>query len=215
MEISSLQFRYEEGLLYFKDVNSRLRLCIPILIQKEIFEEAHDSRHHFGFRRTYESIYLTIFVNGLSKVLRKYINHYPQYLTNQTRRHKPYGSLESIGLPFISYHTVIMDFVVGFSEIQAKNTPWAIYTNMKDKVTFDSAFIMTCKHSKRILIIPEHLIYTASQWAEVALRSLLLEKQGVPKKIISNRDFKFLSEFWITLFKSLDTKILIITAWYP
>ena len=108
-----------------------------------------------------------------------------------------------------------MDFVVGLPEVWAKNTPWAIHTNMEYKATFDSALIMTCKHSKRILIVPGHSTYTASQWAEVALRSLLLGGWGVPKEIISDRDSKFLSEFWTTLFKSLGTKILTTTAWHP
>ena len=38
---------------------------------------------------------------------------------------------------------------------------------------------------------------------------------GIPKVIISDRDPKFLSELWNTLFKSLNVSLLYSTAYHP
>jgi hypothetical protein len=42
-----LQFFERHGLLYFRDFeDGRDRLCIPIAMEKEVFEHAHDNHHH-------------------------------------------------------------------------------------------------------------------------------------------------------------------------
>jgi hypothetical protein len=44
---------------------------------------------------------------------------------------------------------------------------------------------------------------------------VLLTHWGVPRGIISDRDPKFISKFWQGLFRRLDTKLLVSTAWHP
>jgi hypothetical protein len=38
---------------------------------------------------------------------------------------------------------------------------------------------------------------------------------GMPSEIISDRDRKFVCEFWTTLFKMFGTKIKLSTAYHP
>jgi hypothetical protein len=43
------------GLLYFEDADSRIRLCVPESEHKELLEELHDEAHesaHAGWERT-------------------------------------------------------------------------------------------------------------------------------------------------------------------
>ena len=49
MEVPSLQFRYDNGLLYFIERNGKRRLCISVSVQKDVFAEAHDQYYHFSF----------------------------------------------------------------------------------------------------------------------------------------------------------------------
>ena len=43
----------------------------------------------------------------------------------------------------------------------------------------------------------------------------VLKHQGLPFMIISNRNAKFVNEFWTTLFKLNGTKIMLSTAYHP
>jgi hypothetical protein len=47
------------------------------------------------------------------------------------------------------------------------------------------------------------------------LDRLLIADWGIPEGIISDRDLKFVFEFWTTLFKKLRTKLLMSTAYHP
>ena len=38
---------------------------------------------------------------------------------------------------------------------------------------------------------------------------------GIPKTIITDRDTKFTSNFWTSLFKGMDTKLNFITTYHP
>lgn len=55
----------------------------------------------------------------------------------------------------------------------------------------------------------------AARWAEALLEWLRLGDWGIPRCIISDRDRKFLSELWRSLFEKLDTKLLFSTAYHP
>ncbi|EAQ84379.1 hypothetical protein CHGG_08393 [Chaetomium globosum CBS 148.51] len=74
---------------------------------------------------------------------------------------------------------------------------------------------LSCKSSKRTLLIPGHTTYTAQQWGQVLMRQLFLSDWGVPSAIISDRDRKFTSEFWQAMWESLGTKLLMTAAYHP
>ena len=46
------------------------------------------------------------------------------------------------------------------------------------------------------------------------MNRLLIANWGLPEKIISDRDFKFLSEFWISIFEKLEINLFMSTAYH-
>jgi hypothetical protein len=56
----------------------------------------------------------------------------------------------------------------------------------------NTALIVICKASKRVLIISTKFTWNASQWAKALLNRLLIADWGISEDIISNRDFKFI-----------------------
>jgi len=74
---------------------------------------------------------------------------------------------------------------------------------------------VTCKFSKRVTLIPGKKTWSAKQWAEALLDRLYLADWGLPKVILSDRDRKFLSEFWSALFTRLGVQLLYSTAYHP
>lgn len=177
------------------------RLCIPPGgAQKEIFEAIHDRNNHLGFARCYERIINSYYIRNLSKRLHEYVRHCPQCQSLQTRRHKPYGSLQPILTPPIPFHTLTIDFMLAFP---------------KTLSGLDCMMSVTCKFSKRATVIPGAINWDAMQWAAALLERLDISDWGLPKVIISDRDRKFLSDLWTSLFQRLGVKSLYSTAYHP
>ncbi len=196
-----LRFSYRNRLIYYTDdIDGRERLCIPSALEKEIFELAHDKQHHSGFHRTYDRITASLFIRHLTKRLKAYILHCPECQLNQTTRHTPYGSLHSISTPSIPFHTITMDFILALPPT---------------KEGLDNLLTVTDKFTKRVLLLPGKTTYSAVDWANVLLPGLVGHDWGIPRQIISDRDRKFLSSFWRTIFERLGTKLLTSTAYHP
>ena len=176
------------------------RLCIPQAVVKDVLDIAHTAEGHLGFARCYERVAHSWCIKGLSRYLRDYLKHCPECLVYQTRRHAPYGSMQPIYSPPIPFHTLTIDFILALP---------------LTKEGFDSAMSVTCKFSKRVTFIPGKGTFKAMQWAVALLERLELGDWGIPKVILSDRDPKFLSELWSTLFESLKVKLLYSTAYHP
>ena len=80
---------------------------------------------------------------------------------------------------------------------------------------YNSILSVTDKFTKGITCIPGKVSWNAAQWAEVFLERVEIADWGVPKAIISDRDWKFLSEFWQALFTKLGVSLLYSTAYHP
>jgi hypothetical protein len=100
-------------------------------------------------------------------------------------------------VPPIPFHTVAIDFIAGLPPFNG----------------FDTALTITCKASKRCTILPGKATYSAADWAAVFLEGTV--DWGLPSAIISDRDRKFMSELWHTLFKRLGVQQMVTTAYHP
>ena len=187
-------------LIYHIDrVTRHQRLCIPAGLVKEILQLAHGNGHP-GFQRCYEIIAGSWYIRGLTNQLREYIRHCPDCQVLQTRRHQPYGSLSPIETPPVPFHTLTLDFILA---LPSSEEGW------------DTILSVTDKFSKRITGIPGKATWSAAQWAHALLDRLEIADWGVPKAIISDRDRKFMSELWDTLFQRLGVALLYSTAYHP
>ena len=120
----------------------------------------------------------------------------------RARRHRPYGNMEIIHSPPVPFHTIAIDFVLALPHAKARQE-------------FDYILSVTDKFSKMVTIIPGKSTFGAKDQAQLLLRSLLIGNQGTPKAIILDRDRKFLSEFWQTLFKELGVNLLYSSVYHP
>ena len=68
--------------------------------------------------------------------------------------------------------------------------------------------------SKSAHFIPVKSTHKATDIAEIFLKEIFL-LHGVPKIVISDRDVKFTSNFWKSLFVGLETRINFSTNYHP
>jgi hypothetical protein len=92
-----------------------------------------------------------------------------------------------------------MDFVVGLPTSRKGN---------------DAILTITCKLSKAVRIILSKTTFTAMDWADLFFEKIY-KVWGLPLIIISDRDAKFMSEFWQALFRPARVKLGITSASHP
>jgi len=73
---------------------------------------------------------------------------------------------------------------------------------------------ITDKFTKAVKLVPGKNTYTAADWASRYWQTVFPE-WGFPSAILSDRNAKFLSEFWKSLFAKANTRILTSTAYHP
>jgi hypothetical protein len=157
----------------------------------------YDNRAYIGFYRAYDHVRASFFIKGLAERFRVYLKYCHVCNTHQTVRYKSYGSLKFIFSLFTPYHTVSGNFIVGLPVIANG---------------FDMALTFTCKFSKRVKIIPGKSTWKAVNWAHAVFDAII--DWGIFLVFIIDRDPKWLSEFWRTIFENMGTKIAVTTAYY-
>ena len=108
------------------------RLCIPPSVAPDILAIAH-GEGHLRFFRCYEIISRSWYIHSLPKLLQAFIRHCPQCLGLQTRRYAPYGSIQPIESPPISFFILTLDFVLVLA---------------LSKERYNAIISVTCKFSK-------------------------------------------------------------------
>ena len=84
----------------------------------------------------------------------------------------------------------------------------------KTKRGFDAILVVVDRLTKRLHLIPTFTTATAPDTAKTFMDQIF-RLHGLPKTIVSDRDPKFVSKFWKTLFKQLGVQLAFSTAYHP
>jgi hypothetical protein len=196
-----IEFERRDDLIYHLNrLTSRARLCISKSVMQNIFKMTHDDQAHADFHRAHAIIFETLYIRRLAHYLRQYIEYCSQCLLNQTKRHKSYEFLIFISSAKISFHTIVMNFVLALSQFEKKK--------------FDTLFTVTDKFFKTKLLISELNTWKAQDWAVSLWKYLQLCNWNLSRVIIFDKDAKFRFDMWKSLFKAMKIDLLTSTIYH-
>jgi hypothetical protein len=113
--------------------------------------------------------------------------------------HHPTGLLQPHDVPMSKWEVVSMDFVAGL-----------LLTSHRHNVIL----VIVDKLTKSAHFIPVRDTYDVTDVARVFV-SEVIHLQGIPKKIISDRDSRFTYRFWTNLQSALGTQLNLSTTYHP
>ena len=186
----------QDGYLYFED-----KLCIPqCSVRNLLIEEVHggDLMGHFGRDATMNALSARFYWPKMRKQIMEFISRCETCLRAKSQV-KPHGLYMPLPQPEGPWIDLSMDFVLGLPRtVRAK----------------DSIFVVVDRFSKMAHFIPCAKTNDAHHIAKLFFKEVV-RLHGIPKTIVSDRDAKFVSYFWKSLWHEIGTKLLFSTAYHP
>ena len=199
---SFMLYSYDNDLLWYQTpTDEEPRIVIPndIKLKNLVISEAHDTNYggHPGTERTYLNLCQLWYWGKMVRSIQKYIHDCESCRRNKPRLTREPGLLEPLRIPEDRWSDISMDFITDLPET----------TN-----GYNAILVIVDRLTKRVILIPTIKKLSAEACAQLFLKHVWKD-HGIPKSIVSDRDPKFLSGFWTTLFKTLGTKLKMTTAY--
>lgn len=197
-------FQFKNDLLWFCPIGSKeARLCVPSDedLKNEIMFMEHDelSHGHPGTLKTTVFVTAKYYWKKMGKEIEQYVRTCEKCQRNKTRQSKPPGLLHSLPIPETRWTEISMDYITKLPVgPKGYNAIWVIV----DRLT------------KRIMLIPCVEEMTAEEAAEICVREYQ-KLHGIPATIVSDRDTKFTSDFWVEWIKLQGSMQMLSTAFKP
>ena len=196
------RFSLNGGLLYYAvDTDEAPRIVVPLddSLRTRILFEYHDSplSGHLGREKTFLSLSKDFYWPHMYKWVRKYVR-----TCEVCQRVKPapvsQAPLHPLSIPNEIWKSISMDFVFGLP-------PDSGYTGI---------LVFVDRLSKMVHLVPVSESITAEATAQHFIQHVF-RLHGMPVEVVSDRDPRFTSVFWRTVFSLLGTRLAMSTAAHP
>jgi hypothetical protein len=196
------KFRLEDGLLY-KVNGLKPRLCIPDGdgLRLALLHDNHDapSAGHLGEQKTIDLIHRKYYWPHLKRDVLSYIKSCDTCQRNKPSHKRPAGLLQPLPIPHGRWEEVTMDFIV-----QLPKTPRG----------YDAIMVIVDRLTKRAHFLATTTSVKATEVARLYIQEIY-RLHGLPSSMVCDRDSKFTSAFWQSLFNILGVRIKTSTAFHP
>jgi hypothetical protein len=190
------KYMLHDGILYCAN-----KLCVPASSVRLLFlhkAQGGGLMGHFGVKKAEDVLPAHFFWPKM----RRDVEHYVSRCTTCNKaksRLNLHGLYVSLPIPSVPWEDISMNFIFGLP---------------RTKRGRDTIFMVVDHFSKMAHFIPCHKSDNASHVADLFFTKII-RLHGIPNTIILDRDAKFLSNFWRTLWFKLGTKLLFSTTCHP
>ena len=194
--------RVEHELLYQTgDNHGRLMVPDDRPLRTRIVHEMHDSilGGHFGRDATVNRIKQRFYWSGMDAWVAEYISGCEACQRNKPSNRLSQGMPQPLGIPEAPWQQWTIDFIVKLP---------------RTTTGYDTILVVVDKLTKMVVYIP---MIEASSAAEVAVLLLqnVVRHHGYPESIVSDRDVRFTSKLWKSMWRQLGTSLRMGTAYHP
>lgn len=186
-----------QGLIRYKE---RLYVGCTGNLRTELITKLHESAigGHSGQHGTYQRLKSLFYWKGMKRDVRDWIRGCDVCQRCKNENVASPGLLQPLSIPDEAWQSVSMDFVEGLPKLNHKEVILVVV----DRFTKYAHFVPLCHP------------YTAEVVADLFMENIY-KLHGLPRSIISDRDKVFTSKFWQTIFKKMQVKLNLSTAYHP
>lgn len=194
-------FKDENRLLYFRDADYQARLCIPKSHQQFLIQEAHENPFesaHAGPEKLWQKLSTKFYWRRMKTDILKFCETCDVCQKTKHSNFNKYGYLIPNPIPYRPYVSVSMDFVV--------NLPWSNQYN--------AIYVVVDRLTKHAQFIPTTTGLNARGFAELFTQNVAC-RFGLPESIITDRDPRWTSDFWLAVASFLKTRMALSSSHHP
>ncbi len=170
-------------------------------IRGKLLAEYHDIplSGHVGIHKVYEKLSRHWYWPKMKETVTDYVRSCPSCQQNKSVNQKPIGLLKPLPIPEKRWQQVTLDLITQLPKTKNGN---------------DAIVVFVDKLTKMV-----HYAATRTDIDAVQLARLFMDNvvrlHGVPQSIVSDRDPRFTSNFWRSLWNQLGTKLHMSSAFHP
>jgi hypothetical protein len=195
----SRRFQLVNGILQHKDL-----VCIPEgTLRNELLAETHDalSGGHVGAAKMHVRLQdMGLYWRGMEKNCQRYVKGCGTCLRVKPGNQRPAGLLQQLGVPEGRWERIGIDFVTGLPPSGDEG--------------YDSIMSIIDHMTKRAHFIPYHKETGAEETAEIFI-DRYYRLHGVPQHIVSDRDPRFIADFWKAFTAGIGASLRMSSTAHP
>ena len=194
------RFVLQNDIIITREIPFRVLIPEHNKLRTALFTEIHDTplAGHPGFHKFMSYVQRHFVGTRLRMDVLEFTRSCPQCQIAKPRHTLPFGTIMPLQPPEEPWQDISMDLIVHLPQSQSYN----------------AIFVVVDRFSKMAHFIPTQTQINAPDLAKLFLDNIV-RIHGFPRSIVSDRDSRFLSNFWRELFSLTNTTLRFSTANHP
>lgn len=191
----------EDGMVFFRNEDYQSQLCVPADQRNFLLQEAHENpleSAHAGPERLWQSLSARFYWKRMKLDIIRYCRTCDVCQKTKSPNFTKFGMLIPNPIPSRPYQSISMDFIV--------NLPWSD--------GFNAIYVVVDRLTKHASFIPTTTGLNSEGFALLFVKFIVC-RFGLPESIVTDRDPRWTTDFWLSIAKALQTKMSLSSSHHP